>query len=607
MHKNYYLKIFAEKELKSEFVGEFLIKRVINCEDYLFPDYNLSYSHNINLISHKSAKIRSVKTPDFIELSVPRNIEITFDIGLQTGEESTSNLKDKLIIQRDSNTFKYGVFIVNLKLYSFYLLKLYARLKTDSNKDYKHIGQVMIYKEDNNPNQNLPNYSLEFNDLKCLSHKSSIIETNENPLFIELAAPKQTLIIASLYSQNSSGLFENKINESISIQRDSNNYNYGLFVFIPEKNKNYKLQIFAKNDDKTSDTLYLSVDYFFLVKRIKDELNFDFPKYSIEFKYGVKLVSHSSLVISEQNKIVFIEFTAPKDIKIICSLKKKNSSNEFIEIDQKSMLIQYDKHELKYGVFLFLPTKFEIYKFCLFANFVSSFSNSYDLAGELLVLRNGDELSTKMTSSYTLEFEYGLKCLSHSSQVIECRSNIEKLIFYVPKTTRLLVNLYDINDNKLENRVLAQRDYVDENNFEISVVLPQKESFYVLKIFAKDTSSDLFSFVTKFILYTCENDIKEKDQSYITFYLSDMTTYVVNPVCRHLKLNKTYEFKIYVKNAVKVCLKYRNTWANLIKEDDSIWFLIKSFEAPEEEIGIFASVDSNSSQLYKICSYDVIV
>lgn len=616
MHKNYILKIFAGKQseliqLKKEFVVKFLIRRdEANVLDHSIPEYNLSYLFNITCLSHKSSIIKSVQSPEFIELSVPKNVEMIFNIAQHTGNELSSISEDKLLIQRDSNTYNYGIFLVNLKLHSKYVLKLYAKLKNDSKKEYNFIGEMMIHKQANNLNQNTPSYSLEFNyGIKCVSHKSCLIESNKNPIFLELSSPKQTLIIANLFSQNSTGLFENKINEAVMIQRDSVTFNYGLFVFIPEKNKKYKLQIYAKQDDESFDSFYVSLNHFFLVSSTREkEFIFDFPKYSLEFKYGLKLESHSSMLISTLNKILFVEFSAPSDIKIICDLEKKNSSGGFEKIERNHILIQRDKRTLKYGIFIILPTKFEFYKFCVFANYVTNLSNNYDFAGYLLVLRNGDELrpSIKMPN-YTLEFKNGLKCLSHFSQVIESKSNIEKLIFSASQNTQLLVNLYDLNDNKLENRVLAQRDYANLNNFEIRVVIPQKENFYLLKIFCSDEEyySNSYNFLTSFILYTYRNNIDEKDLFYITTYSSEITSYLINPVFKYLKLNKTYEFKLYVKDGVKVCLNFQNEWFNLIEEDGSIWFLIKTFEAPGE-VGIFASVDRSSNLVHKICSYEVI-
>ena len=205
-----------------------------------------------------------------------------------------------------------------------------------------------------------------------------------------------------------------KIFYSILIQRDKETLRYGMLVNLPETNKTYKLHEFAKKDDQVKGLSFNRVG-FFLISRIANEIQEKLPEYSLGFKHDLHLLSHRSLLISTDKRVLFMEFASPKDTLILFNLNNFDDDSHKIG---NAVLVQRDAKTFKYGVFVMKPTG------NLFAKYALDPSTEYAHTAEFWLSRTDDQWNEKNEfSSYSLEYDYSLKCSSHFSQSTKSEKN----------------------------------------------------------------------------------------------------------------------------------------------------------------------------------------
>jgi hypothetical protein len=160
-----------------------------------------------------------------------------------------------------------------------------------------------------------------------LTFNSSSYEAETNPAFIEFSAPKQTSISVELKSENGQ-----RISDSVLIQRDSKTFNYGIFVFLPDIKRQYKLELYAMNSQKDESFTYAAQ---YLINRVKDNI-LNFPSYQIKFdKYNLEFISPRSQLLNATEKIVKMECSHPSTTEIIADLRDSND-----KIIENAVLIQ---------------------------------------------------------------------------------------------------------------------------------------------------------------------------------------------------------------------------------------------------------------------------
>jgi len=600
----YELTLFAKKDnsdpnLLYDEVTTFMVNRTCDFNTNAeLPEYSLKYDFDLKCLSHTSSIISTSKTPIFLDFSSPRETLIMADL-FEENQDKIFNkkLENCLIVQRDARTYNYGILCRLPKMNKYFLLDIFAKHK-ENQGFYRNIGKFLLRNHGNEINLNMPKYTLGFEyGLVCVSHASSIIASRVNPLFVEFNAPKQTLLMGKLLTGQE---FNEKITSSILIQRDTETFKYGMLVNLPDTNKTYKLAVFAKTDDQDKGLSFRNVG-FFLVSRIANEIQYNLPDYSLEFKHGLRLLSHRSLLISTDKKVLFMEFGSPKDTLIMFDLK-----DDLLNID-KSVLVQRDAKTFKYGVFVLMPHEYTHYTMNLFAKNIMDSTKTYAHVVEFWLTRTDDKWNEQNDfPSYSLEYDYSLKCLSHFSQYIESKTNLIDLIFSAPKSTLILAELFNQNGTKIENFVFIQRSR-DQSRFEIKVALPFKNSLYGLKLFAKHAinTKNTYDFLTEFKLITNQSGLKN---GLVKNYANDqIKSYVYQPINYNLPRGQLHSFKVFVKDAIKVALcDQNNKWYFLeVNEEDSIWAVSVSFECLGE-LSLYVRNDPNSTTFKSICSYCVV-
>ena len=183
---------------------------------------------------------------------------------------------------------------------------------------YSESNQYLNKKMSLSDFERLPKLNLKYHlyGLKCLSYNTLVVSVPQNPLFFEFAAPKETLLSAFLYKQNGQDLIE----DSTLTQRDAKTFKYGIIAFLPEKNENYILKIFAKSAFDAKEKLFSEVCVYKVV-RTSEQNKFELPKYDIELDFGVKCLSHSSQLIYTNEREINLEFSVPDEVLILADVK----------------------------------------------------------------------------------------------------------------------------------------------------------------------------------------------------------------------------------------------------------------------------------------------
>jgi hypothetical protein len=208
--------------------------------------------------------------------------------------------------------------------------------------------------------EELPKIELNFFvlGLSCPNLNKCIINSPVNPFFIEFESEKDTQLIGYLADENSQ-----RLSNTVLTQRDSKSFKHGLIVTLPEKNKKYSLELFARKDvDEDGATKnYLNVGEV-VIARTSDDVT-KIPNYSIEFDFDIKLTSHFSTLITCNQNPLSLEFSAPltvTDFKVSLRDSSNNLMND-CAIYQRSV----DKRNIELK--LILGKKLELYKLEMFA------------------------------------------------------------------------------------------------------------------------------------------------------------------------------------------------------------------------------------------------
>jgi len=179
------------------------------------------------------------------------------------------------------------------------------------------------------------------------------------------------------------------------------------------------------------------------------------------------------------------------------------------------------------------------------------------------------------------------------------------LIFQAPKNTKILIELKNNKNELISDRIMQQRS-LSQDNYEIKVILPFSNCFYDFILYAKSNSNETnYEHLTEFKLI--RYDQLYDDRLFLNFFtIENIESYIFSPIYFNLKLNQLCLFKIYIKNAVSLALRDKNSnWYYLQLEQDHIWSLNKSFDLIGD-VHLFARTDINSKSFNAICSYCVI-
>jgi hypothetical protein len=188
-----------------------------------------------------SSTIECSVNPFFIEFESEKHTEL---MGYLEDEKQT-RLSNAVLTQRDSKTYKQGLIVFIPEKAKKYTLELFARREKEEDgttKNFVNVGEIGISRSSDNINKNMPHYQIAFDyDIKLISHFSSFIVCNKNPLNLEFSAPLTVNgFKVSLRESN------NKLVNNCSIyQRSIDQKNIELMLALPKKDEIYKLELFA--------------------------------------------------------------------------------------------------------------------------------------------------------------------------------------------------------------------------------------------------------------------------------------------------------------------------------------------------------------------------
>ena len=432
---------------------------------------------NVKLSSNVKGLIESASNPIVIEFDAPKNVILSGTLKTK----SKSKLENCVIVQRDSKTLKFAVITILPESNTKFFLTISAKLIDD--KSSVAVAGFQLICKDTNITNKIPSYFLNFEkELECVSHYNQLLFVDQSLFTLEFSAPKKTLILPHLYKVNS----EIKIDNCSIVQRNAVNNNYAVILLFPDQFETYSLKMFARYDSDEGSTFSFVGEFRLICKITK--IDQDIPKYSIEFDKGLKLLQPSSLIQKISASPHVLEFSAPKNTLILAHLYKFNTQDKLDDC----VIIQRNSVNNNYAVILLFPNQFETYSLMVFAKYDSE-EGKYPCVGEFRFLCQITESNNKEMPKYEMEFKRGLKTLQNTSliQFVDASPHIIELTG--PKSLKILADICSIDDTKIPDCCVIQRDSNNDNIAIISTI-PEPKSNFKLNLYARDTSDSTSSY-----------------------------------------------------------------------------------------------------------------
>ena len=560
--ETYSLEIFARYDSDEgstySFVGKFILICKITKTDQDTPKYQIEFDKGLKLLQPSSLIQKIDASPHVLEFSAPKN---TLILPSLYKLNSQSELNNCVIVQRNSLKNKYALIIQFPDSSGTYSLEIFARYDSDEGSTYSFVGKFILICKITKTDQDTPKYQIEFDKgLKLLQPSSLIQKIDASPHVLEFSAPKNTLILPSLYKLNS----QSELNNCVIVQRNAVNNNFAVIIFFPSQFETYLLKMFARYDSDEGSS-YSFVGEFRLFCKIT-KTNKEIPKYMIEFQKNLKTLKPSSLLQFVDASPHVLELSAPKSIEILADIYTDND----IKIPDRC-LIQRDSSNYNYAVITSFPEPKSTYKLNLFAKDSSQSSSSYPYAGELRLICDIQK-ENKAMPKMKIAFDLGLECLSHYSSIIYADKNPIEMEFNSPENVKFLMDLQDDNNQEIEGRKLLQKCPIT-NKLKLLISLPNESGKYFLRIFGKNNSTEKsFKFLGKFTLEKSSNFIY-RDLGFPKIFSVDFDFYIYEPIDSTLKVAERYTFKVYVTGVKKVAVVIGSDWYYLDEDDeeDNVW------------------------------------
>lgn len=331
----------------------------------------------------------------------------------------------------------------------------------------------------------------------------------------------------------------------------------------------------------------------------------------LEFHFlGLKCKTFDTCKINPPTNPFLIEYESKQDVVFTTRLIEERGK------ELKNMVVaqsDFESSSKKYRhcFIVQIPEKKKKYKLEIYGKLKTASEASsavYPLLTSYAIVREKDEELTQLPK-YNLTFDQGVKLLSHQSKLIRFEANPLVLRFLVPNTAQTQFELNDEKGNRLENSILQHCDPANLDNTLVNVSLPIQNRTFFLNMFAKsikDESNNL-KLTGTFHLTRTRSDSSDSIKFAHVFNNGISKLHIYSPLNSSLKANVTYDFKYFVKDALKVALvDSKKNWLHLDKQTESkltVWKLTKSI-AITGELLVFAQYDANSSYL-TICKYSI--
>jgi ribosomal protein S26 len=444
----------------------------------------------------------------------------------------------------------------------------------------------------------------------------AITRTNKNPLVIEYTAPQKIYFTAKLVDEGTGREFKDGIlvQSEYSMTKDQKS-RYCLIAEIPEKGRNYRLKLFAKNRHSSEDnenTFPMVTE--FLVIREGDEEN-SIPRYNLTFDFGLRVTSPASQYIKFKANPLVMEFEAsnnsqtPQNIYFSTKLVEERTNREITNAAVvQSEYAMFKDQKSKYCLIADIPEKGRKYKLQLFAKTNQNSEeteNTFPILTEFIVIREGDEES--YIPQYNLSFDHDIKLKSHYCQFIKFKTNPLAMEFDVPKHIKTLFKVKTMNDSDIEDAVFSQINPENSKTI-LQVAIPRKGEKFLLKIFAKHVrdQGNMFGFVSQIFLIRTQSNQNDA-LKFCKVFTGGQNCFIYSPIEYYLTSNSLYEFRYFIKDALDVAIiDSSNQWSylNRYSQDPNTWVLNTALTA-KGKANVFAKFDQNSS-FSGICYYEVI-
>lgn len=166
--------------------------------------------------------------------------------------QTSCKLLDALI-QKDcsSNPHKHCIIFDIPEKNVKYNVEIYSKRANSEETIYSCITSFFLVRKKDFINRNIPKYNLDFgSSIKLLSHSSSYLYFDQNPLLLELSGAENFALLANLNNENDS-----KIDNACLVQKSLDKKKFLLYVSCPKQGKFYLNIFFNENNGQDYDFL----------------------------------------------------------------------------------------------------------------------------------------------------------------------------------------------------------------------------------------------------------------------------------------------------------------------------------------------------------------
>ena len=340
------------------------------------------------------------------------------------------------------------------------------------------------------------------------------------------------------------------------------------------------------------------------------------PALQLDFHLnGLSIISPDSFktncVISSSENPLIIEIDSPKQTLLMANLKDV--------ADKNLVLVERDSQSFKYRIICFLPEPNRQYELHLFAkSSLDQHKETFDCVAQYLVESSikSDMIKNEINlPKYTLEFKYGLICLSHSSRFISSKSSMVDIEFLGDKKLSIIGKLKEKSGNTIKNTVLIQEtaketndtDDGDKKIFKIKLILPDKDTLYNFEFFASENQKNIkYEWAGEFLLSRSNND-GQNQTKFVKTYLTSLDSFIYSPIDYNLNSSQMYTFKYYIKDALEVALVDVNDKWNYLQQTENgkfLWSKEMCFET-RGELCLYVKFEEDS-EFNGFCSYEIV-
>lgn len=340
----------------------------------------------------------------------------------------------------------------------------------------------------------------------------------------------------------------------------------------------------------------------------------NYPIHEIEFYLcGLgRCVSHSTCRVETNSSVFTIEFESDRDVFMLGELTINDE-----EILQNCLLVQAhfdpDSQVGRQTLIVHIPEHISQCKLNVYGKERQKAGDECDLLTRfLIVCQHTESFDYERIPKCQVRLENDVRLLSHQTRLINFEHNPVVLTFSLPDSCRLMFKLVEIGDKlAVENGIFNHFEPESTTNLSVNISLPQTNTTYVLKFFARNESKGEKKHKWIGDLHLMRTGSNENDNlKYVDRadgLLNNRQFVIEKPVQLKLNANEVYEFRYCIEEAIKVALVDATNQISFLENVDakncSWWQIRKSFT----ECGRLSLVArfKGEHEFLWICSYEI--